>query len=99
MLCEILSQGAQIAAFRRAICKGWTQIPDYGITVRVVVPGIPLSPALMVVVPALTPVARSEPLIFATDVLDDDQFALDVMFCVLSVYVPVAVNCSVAPAL
>jgi hypothetical protein len=52
----------------------------------------------MVVVPALTPVARPELLIFATEVLDEDQFTLDVMFCVLlSVYVPVAVNCSAAP--
>ena len=45
------------------------------VTVRVVVPTIPLKVAVMVVVPAPMAVARPVLLMVATDVLDDDQVA------------------------
>ena len=52
----------------------------------------------MVTVPAPTPVAMPELLIVATDVFDEDHATIDVMFLVLlSVYVPVAVNCFFVP--
>ena len=53
----------------------------------------------MVALPADTPVANPLALIVATAVLDDVQVTWLVIFCVLpSEYVPVAVNCCVAPA-
>ena len=45
------------------------------VTVRVVVPAIPLKVAVMLVVPAPMAVARPVLLMVATDVLDDDQVA------------------------
>ena len=52
----------------------------------------------MVGTPGLTPVASPAELMVATDVFEDAQVTWLVMFCVLlSEYVPVAVNCCVAP--
>jgi hypothetical protein len=57
-----------------------------------------MSFALIVVIPAATPVARPLVLMVAADVLDDAQVTWLVRFCVeLSENVPVAVNCWVAP--
>ena len=68
-----------------------------GLTVSVVEPLMLPEVAVMVVCPAPWVVAKPELLIVATPVLDEDQIALDVMFCVLpSLKVPVAVNCWVA---
>jgi hypothetical protein len=67
-------------------------------TVRLVLPVIPLCTAEMVVLPALTPVARPAPLMVATLVAEEAQVTWLVRFCVLlSEYVPVAVNCCVTP--
>jgi len=77
---------------------GWR----YGDTVRVVVPNIPPVVALMVVEPALTPVAI--PLVFrallivATVLTDELQVTDRVRFWVLpSGKCPVAVNCNLSP--
>jgi hypothetical protein len=52
----------------------------------------------MVELPPATPEARPEVLIVATEVLEDAQVTWLLRFCVLpSLYVPVAVNCCVAP--
>ena len=68
------------------------------LTVRMVVPLIAPDTALIVVVPAATPVATPEELIVATPVFDDDHVAVLVIFCVvLSLRAPVAVNGCVAP--
>ena len=70
-----------------------------GVTVRTVVPVIPAELAEIVVVPAATLVARPETLMVATVVIDDSQLAVDVRTFVLpSLYVPVATNCCVVPA-
>ena len=54
--------------------------------------------ARIVVVPCITAVANPVPVIVATDCLVEDQVTELVRFCVLpSVYVPVAVNCTVRP--
>jgi hypothetical protein len=69
------------------------------VTVSVVLPEMAPLVALMVVPPAFSADAKPEPLIVAVTVLDDAHVTLAVMFCVeLSLYVPVAVNCSVPPA-
>lgn len=53
----------------------------------------------MVLDPAATPVATPAALMVATPVLEDVQVTVAVMLLVLpSLYVPVAVNCCVAPA-
>ena len=52
-------------------------------TVSVVIPVVPDSAAVMVVVPAATPEASPAELIVATDVLDDVQVTWLVRFCVL----------------
>src|SRR5947208_1659608 len=53
----------------------------------------------MLLWPADTPVARPAAETVATDVLEEDQAALDERsFVVPSEYVPVALNCCVAPA-
>src|SRR5262245_13333501 len=66
--------------------------------VSVVVPLTAPRVAEIVVVPDATAVARPEPLIVATAELDDAHVTCDVTFCMLpSEYVPVAVNCWVAP--
>src|SRR5581483_623071 len=54
--------------------------------------------ALIVLVPAATPVASPAVVIVATEVVPDAHVTWLVTFCVLlSVYVPVAVNCCVVP--
>jgi hypothetical protein len=51
------------------------------------------------VLPAFSADAKPDELIVAVTVLDEAHVTLAVMFCVeLSLYVPVAVNCSVVPA-
>ena len=70
-----------------------------GVTVRTVVPVIPAELAEIVVVPAATLVARPETLMVATAGVADSQLAVDVRTFVLpSLYVPVAANCCVFPA-
>jgi hypothetical protein len=70
-----------------------------GVTVSVVLPVMLPEVAEMVGVPAAWVVARPPAAIVAAAVLDDAQVAVAVRFCVVpSVYVPVAVNCSVNPA-
>ena len=69
------------------------------LTVSAVEPVTPLSDAVMVDVPADTPVASPAVLIVATDAVADAQVTWLVRFCVeLSENVPVAVNCWLAPA-
>src|SRR5262249_49597519 len=72
------------------------------VTVSVVDPEMPPEVAVIVDVPAETPVARPcEPaalLMVATPVIDELQVEVVVIFCVLpSLKCPVAVNCCVAP--
>src|SRR5207237_3223347 len=67
-------------------------------TVSSVEPRTPLSAAEMFAAPAETAVARPFELIVATPVLDEPHPTCVVRFCELpSEYVPVAVNCCVAP--
>jgi hypothetical protein len=69
------------------------------VTVSVVLPEIAPLVAEMVVPPAFNADAKPAALIVAVVVLDDAHVTLAVMFCVeLSLYVPVAVNCCVPPA-
>jgi hypothetical protein len=69
-------------------------------TVRIVLPVIPLKVVEIVLVPTAAPVASPAVVIVATLVFEDDHVTWEVMFCVLpSEYVPVAVNCCVAPTL
>ncbi|HXO06277.1 MAG TPA: hypothetical protein VN884_11680 [Candidatus Sulfotelmatobacter sp.] len=68
------------------------------VTVSVVEPLMAPEVALIVLVPAATPVANPPAVIVATVVVDELHVAVLVKFCVeLSEKVPVAVNCSVAP--
>ncbi len=68
-------------------------------TVRTVLPVIPLKVAEIVLVPAATPVARPAAVMVETPVFEEVHVTWPVMFCVvLSVKVPVAVNCCVVPA-
>jgi hypothetical protein len=63
-------------------------------------PGLvtPFSAAVICEVPTPAPVARPAEVIVATDVVPDTHVACVVRSCVLvSVYVPVAVNCFVVP--
>jgi hypothetical protein len=54
---------------------------------------------VIVAVPCALVLTRPVGETLATDVLDDDQFTDDVMFCVeLSEYVPVAVSCALLPS-
>ena len=63
------------------------------VTVRVVEPVMPPETALIVLVPAATPVANPPAVIVATLVVTELQLAVLVKFCVeLSEKVPVAVN-------
>ena len=58
----------------------------------------PLSAAVMLLVPTPTPVASPPAVMVATVVVAEFQLTDAVMFAVLlSLYVPVAVNCCVAP--
>ena len=69
-----------------------------GVTVRTVEPLMEPDVARMVEVPNPTPVARPALLIVAVALVTDVQVTEFVRFCVLlSVYVPVAVNCYVVP--
>jgi len=64
------------------------------VTVKVNVPGMPPSVAVIVAVPALTAVALPVASMVATDVGDELQVTKDVRsWVVLSDKVPVAVNC------
>jgi hypothetical protein len=68
------------------------------VTVSTVDPLTAFSVALIVLVPTPTPVARPVALIVAVVVVPDAHVTDPVRFCVLlSLYVPVAVNCCVAP--
>jgi hypothetical protein len=75
-----------------------TSVAACAVTVKVVDPEILPDVAVIVVVPPATPVARPLDEIVAVAVFDELQATDPVMFCVvLSEYVPVAVNCCVAP--
>src|SRR5215813_1379475 len=78
---------------------GFTVMEMRARTVRVVVPSIVPDLARMIVAPAPTPVARPDALIVATDGESDIQVTTLVRFLVVvpSLYVPVAMNCSVPP--
>ncbi len=68
------------------------------LTVSVAMPLIEPEVAVIVDEPTPTPVASPPAAIVATEVIDELQLAVFVRFCVLpSLYVPVAVNCWVAP--
>jgi hypothetical protein len=68
------------------------------VTVRVVDPLTLADAAEIVVVPGAMPLARPAPLMVATELFEEFQLTELVRFCVLpSLYVPVAVNCCVAP--
>jgi len=76
------------------------ELTDAVLTVRIVLPLTFPRLAVMVVVPAETalasPLVGAAVLMVATEVTEDDQVTLAVKFCeLLSVYVPVAVNCKV----
>jgi hypothetical protein len=69
-------------------------------TVSVVLLEMPFKVAPMVVVPAAAAVAKPDELIAAVAGVPEVHVALVVTFCVVpSLYVPVAVNCSVAPVI
>jgi hypothetical protein len=73
-----------------------TRVAD--VPVRVVAPETAPDVAVIMVVPVATIVAIPPAEIVVTDVLDEFQATEDVRFCVeLSEYIPVAVNCCVAP--
>jgi hypothetical protein len=73
--------------------------PAFAVTFSMVVPFLPLIEAPTVVEPAAMPVARPLELIVAIAEFAAVQFAEEVTFAVEpSLYVAVAVNCSVAPA-
>src|SRR5271157_1702471 len=76
-----------------------TNVPPVKVvTVKVVEPLIVSTAASIVVCPALTALASPVALMVATPDADELHDAVLVRFCVLpSLYVPVAVNCSVAP--
>lgn len=68
------------------------------LTAKVTEPSVPPRLAVIVLLPALAPVAKPAGEIPATLAFDEPQMAIPVKFCVLpSVNVPVAVNCSVVP--
>jgi hypothetical protein len=68
------------------------------VTVSVVLPEMLPETALIVVEPALTVLAKPAVLTVATVEAEELQVTDDVRFCwLLSVYVPVAVNCSGVP--
>jgi hypothetical protein len=68
------------------------------LTVSVVEPLTEPEAAWIVEVPAPTAVAKPVPLIVATELFEELQATEFLRFCVLpSLYVPVAVNCCVAP--
>jgi hypothetical protein len=68
------------------------------VTVKVVEPLIAPEVAWIVVVPCATLVAKPAALIVAIFVADELHVAIAVRFCVLlSLYLPVAVNCCVLP--
>jgi len=67
-------------------------------TVSVVLVEVPFNVAPTLVLPAAAAVAKPDELIVAVDGVPELHVALVVTFCVLpSLYVPVAVNCRVAP--
>jgi len=71
---------------------------DPPVTLRVVVPLTPIIAALTAVDPAATPVAMPLAFTVAIELLAAAQVAAELMFAVEpSLYVAVAVNCSVAP--
>ena len=75
-----------------------TNVGAVAVTVRVVEPLTAPEAALIVLVPAATPVAKPPALIVATLVVCEVHVAVLVRFCVeLSEKVPVAVNCCVLP--
>jgi hypothetical protein len=80
---------------------GVTAIETSGFaTVSVVLPTTAPEAAVMLLVPTATAVARPDVLMVATEEVTVIQLALAVRFFVVpSLYVPVAVNCCVAPTL
>jgi hypothetical protein len=80
--------------------EGVTAIETSGlITIKVVVPTMLPDVAVMLVDPAATEVAKPAVLIVATDWVAESQLAAEVRTFVLpSLYVPVAANCCVVPA-
>ena len=86
---------AGVTAIEASVGGGGTT----AVTVRAAVPLTPLREAVIVAVPAATPVARPAAFTVAVATLELVQVAVDVTFAVeLSLYVAVAVNCCVAPA-
>ena len=75
------------------------RVSEAGCTVNVVLPETEFRAAEILLVPAARAVASPPALIVAVPVVEDVQVTWPVMFCVLPPeYVPVAVNCCVAPA-
>ena len=71
-----------------------TACPTFKVAVAVIEPDV----AVIVALPTPAPVATPPATIVATPVADELQLTDPVRFCVLpSLYVPVAVNCSVVP--
>src|SRR5437016_160169 len=69
-----------------------------GVTVRLAAPPSESNVAVILDWPAATPVANPRPLIVAMLFAEEFQITLDVMFFLRpSLYVPIAVNCWVAP--
>jgi hypothetical protein len=76
-----------------------TALTVFAVTVKVMVPLMPVKSAVMEAVPELTPVARPALLMATTGVLLEDQVAVEVMLAVVPLlYVAVAVNCWLEPA-
>jgi hypothetical protein len=76
-----------------------TSVTEVAVTVSVVEPTTPPEVAVMLLVPAATAVARPDVPMVATEDVTEAQLAVAVRsFVVLSLYVPVALNCCVAPA-
>ena len=79
-------------------CEGEIFCNVAAVMVRVAVPVLPLKAAVMVAVPAATPVARPLLLIVATSVFDELQITcVLISWLVPSEYMPEAANCLVFP--
>ena len=95
---------AATSFFLAAHASAWTlkeaAAPYSGTTLHAIFLDRPgYAAAEMVLLPALTPLASPAELMVATAVFEEVHVTWLVMFCVLLFeYVPVAVNCCVAPA-
>ena len=76
------------------------QVDDPAVTVKLYMGDVtPPMLAVILLVPAVTPAAKPPEPIVAIFVEAESQVTCDVMFCMSPLlYVPVAVNCCVAPA-